>query len=706
MELFKLFGTILVDNDKANKSIHKTENEASGLSKTLSTAFSTVGKTLVAGVGVASAAIIGITKSATDAYAEYEQLLGGVETLFGESANLLMGYADQAYKTAGLSANQYMSTVTSFSASLLQSLGGDTKKASDVANQAVIDMSDNANKMGTSIELIQNAYQGFAKGNYTMLDNLKLGYGGTKTEMERLLAKANEINAQNGTATNYTIQNFSDIIEAIHVVQTEIGITGTTASEASTTIQGSLGMLKASWENVLIGVASGNENLGATVGILTENVNVFLNNLIPVVQEILAQVPMLITTLAPAVMELIKTLLPTILEGAMSLLIGLASALPELIQVIIDTIPVLIQMIGQAVAEAFPEFFNTISTFFQNIVDGFKSMYDWTGKNKTLLQLIAVAVGTLTTAILAYNAAAIVKKALDIAETVQIAALIAADYAHAVASGVATAATTAFGAAVAFLTSPITLVILAIGALIAIGVLLYKNWDVVKAKCLELGTKLKEIWNGIKTTITNVWNNIKSTISGAINNVKSTISNGLNTAKSTVFGVLESIRSKFTSIWDSATSIVSNAINKIKSFFNFNWSLPKIKLPHFSISGKFSLNPPSIPHFSVDWYKKAMDNAMILNSPTIFGYSQASGKMLGGGEAGAEVVSGADTLMKMIQGAVASQNDVLADILYKILEAILGIDENIGDNLAEAMAGVGFKVNDREFARLVKRAVT
>ena len=672
MELFKLFGTILVDNDKANKSIHKTDKEASGLSKTLTTAFSTVGKAVVAGAGVASAAIIGMTKSATDAYAEYEQLVGGVETLFGESAKELMGYADVAYRTAGLSANQYMSTVTSFSASLISSLGGDTTKAAKFADKAIIDMANNANKMGTSIDLIQNAYQGFAKGQFSMLDNLKLGFGGTKTEMERLLVYAEELNAKQGIYTDYSINSFADIVEAIHVVQTEMGIAEATANEAMTTISGSLSALKASWENVLVAVSSGNDNLGASVGILTENVNVFLNNLIPVVQEILAQVPTLITTLAPAVMELIKTLLPTILEGVTTLLIGLAGALPDLISVIIETIPTLIQMVGQAVKESFPEFFNTISTFFQNIVNGFMSMYDWTAKNKTLIQLIAIAVGTLTAAILAYNSAAIVKKALDIAETVQIAALIAADYAHAVATGVATAATTAFGTAIAFLTSPITLVIAAIGAFIAAGVLLWKNWDTIKAKASEL------------------WGSVTSQF---------------ESMKTSVLGKFEEIKSGIKSKFDAAAEFVRGAIEKMKGFFNFSWSLPKIKLPHFSISGKFSLNPPSIPHFSVDWYKKAMDNAMILNSPTIFGYSQASGKMLGGGEAGAEVVSGADTLMKMIQGAVATQNDVLADILREILAAIGVMDTNMGDNLAEAIDGMGFKVNDREFGRLVRKAV-
>ena len=192
------------------------------------------------GVAVAGAgAFVAVGTAAIKSYADFEQLKGGVETLFKDSADVLMGYADRAYQTAGLSANDYMETVTSFSASLLQSLGGDTEKAANYADQAIIDMSDNANKMGTSMEMIQNAYQGFAKQNYTMLDNLKLGYGGTKEEMQRLLDDAEKI-----SGIKYDISSFADVTQAIHVIQTELGITGTTALEASSTIQGSASAMK------------------------------------------------------------------------------------------------------------------------------------------------------------------------------------------------------------------------------------------------------------------------------------------------------------------------------------------------------------------------------------------------------------------------------------------------------------------------------
>lgn len=203
--------------------------------------------------------IANLGKSALEAVSSMEQNIGGVETLFKDSAQAVIDSANIAYKTAGMSANEYMSTVTSFSASLLQSLGGDTEKAAQIADMAIIDMSDNANKMGTSMELIQNTYQGFAKQNYTMLDNLKLGYGGTKTEMERLIADANKVKEANGEMADLSIDSFADVTEAIHIIQEEMGITGTTAKEAASTIEGSVNSAKAAWDNFLTGSITAEE---------------------------------------------------------------------------------------------------------------------------------------------------------------------------------------------------------------------------------------------------------------------------------------------------------------------------------------------------------------------------------------------------------------------------------------------------------------
>ena len=294
--------------------------------------------------------------SAIQSYAEYEQLIGGVETLFKESSDIVSGYADMAYKTAGLSANAYMETVTSFTASLLQSLEGDTNAAADAANQAVIDMADNANKMGTSMESIQNAYQGFAKQNYTMLDNLKLGYGGTKEEMQRLLEDATSL-----SGIEYDISNLNDVYSAIHVIQTELGITGTTAKEASSTISGSVSAMKASWTNLITGIADENQDFDALVDNFVESVGIVAENILPRVETVLVGIGQLVEKLLPVIVDeipvIINDVLPDLVQSGMNLVTclidGIQQNLPQIAQGAIDIIMMLvdtfIQMLPQIV---------------------------------------------------------------------------------------------------------------------------------------------------------------------------------------------------------------------------------------------------------------------------------------------------------------------------------------------------------------------
>lgn len=306
---------------------------SSGLSK-LKSGVGAFGKAFAVAGAAGVAAFAGITKAAVDSYAEFEQLKGGVETLFKDSAGQLMKYADQAYKTAGLSANEYMATVTSFSASLLQSLGGDTEKAANYADQAIIDMSDNANKMGTSMEMIQNAYQGFAKQNYTMLDNLKLGYGGTKEEMQRLLDDAEKI-----SGIKYDISSFADVTQAIHVIQTELGITGTTALEASSTIQGSASAMKASWQNLLTGMADPTQNFEQLLQNFISSVGTFAGNLLPVVQTAAQGVLQMVQGLLPQLASMISEMLPMVVEGVTGIISGIVEVLPQIVDAIVGVLP-------------------------------------------------------------------------------------------------------------------------------------------------------------------------------------------------------------------------------------------------------------------------------------------------------------------------------------------------------------------------------
>lgn len=319
-----------------------------------------IGKISLAAVGAASAAVGAVSKAAIDSYANYEQLVGGVETLFGDSADVVKGYAEEAFSTVGMSCNAYMETVTGFAASLVSSLGSDTATAAQKANTAVADMADNANKMGTDMQSIQNAYQGFAKQNYTMLDNLKLGYGGTKEEMERLLEEAEKIQKTKfGVDVDYDVSSFSDIVDAIHVVQTEMGISGltakqaaeavasgamteeeafdamgTTAKEASTTIQGSIATMQGAWQNLMTGIADPTQDFDKLLGDVIDSVVTVSNNLMPRIMAVLPQMATGITELTenllPLIPDTLEQMLPSVIEGANSLIAALLDTLSSI----------------------------------------------------------------------------------------------------------------------------------------------------------------------------------------------------------------------------------------------------------------------------------------------------------------------------------------------------------------------------------------
>ena len=377
MDLFDLVAKITLDTSGYNNAISDASKKANKLADKLKTGLGNAGKIaaagIAAGVTAAGTAAVAVGKQALEAYANYEQLVGGVETLFKDSSGLVQEYASNAYKTAGLSANAYMETVTSFSASLLQSLGGDTEKAAKMGDMAIRDMSDNANKMGTDMASIQNAYQGFAKQNYTMLDNLKLGYGGTKSEMERLLADATAL-----SGVKYDISSLSDVYKAIHVIQTELDITGTTSKEASTTISGSLSSMKSAWENLLVGISDENANFETLVGNFVDSAVTVGENIIPRVESILGGLGELITQasdkLVPIVVDTLVKNLPQIVKSGVklitSLITGLVAATPELVA----AIPDIILAIVEGFVEAWPQLKQAGQDLLKMVGEGIKSL--------------------------------------------------------------------------------------------------------------------------------------------------------------------------------------------------------------------------------------------------------------------------------------------------------------------------------------------
>lgn len=367
----------------------------------IGSAVNTAVKASAAAVGAASAGVAALGTACINAYADYEQLVGGVETLFKDSAETIHSFADNAYKTAGLSANEYMETVTSFSASLLQSLDGDTEKAAAAADLAITDMADNANKMGTAMESIQYAYQGFAKQNYTMLDNLKLGYGGTKEEMQRLLADAEKL-----SGVKYDLSSYADIVEAIHVIQTEMGITGTTAKEASTTIQGSVASMKAAWANLMVGMADDTQDFDLLLSNFIESIGTVADNLLPRIGVVIEGMGKLVAGLAPKIASALPTLtnelLPNLVElgvqsisalvqgiqengdslaaGALSIVGTLAEGIAELLPMVADTAASLAVSLADGLTESLPNIIpiaiETISTLVENLTENANTVID------------------------------------------------------------------------------------------------------------------------------------------------------------------------------------------------------------------------------------------------------------------------------------------------------------------------------------------
>lgn len=610
MELFKLFGTIAVNNSEANQGIDETTDkaeDAAGKVKDLGDegdrtegklgkAFSkmgsaavAVGKTIATGLAVASTAVVAVGKAAISSYADYEQLVGGVETLFDESSATVIANAQNAYKTAGMSANEYMETVTSFSASLLQSLGGDTKAAADKADMAITDMSDNANKMGTSIEMIQNAYNGFAKQNYTMLDNLKLGYGGTKEEMQRLLDDASKL-----SGIEYDISSYSDIVDAIHIVQNEMGITGTTAKEASETISGSLASAKASWQNLLTGIADGNQDVGGLITQFFDSIVTVADNIVPRIAQVMGTLPQLITDLVPKLLtkvsELIDILLPVVVDGAVSLLNAIVQVLPQLVTSILNALPALISGIEQvfyAIVDALPQLMTVICealpVLIPQLVDALVNMIVYLATH--IAEIIQPLIDNLPEIIIA-----IVNALMD-----NLPALI--EGAVQLVIGIVQAIPQIIMALIEALPTVIqsileglwnALPLLLEGIISIVGEIGTAIWDILSGFFTALGEWFGGLWESIKTIFAPVvewFGNLFSTIWNSIVSVFSTVGswvydNIIAPVANFFKGLWEGIVSAFHTVIDpwieiikrAATLVYNTIIVPIKNFFTDLWN--------------------------------------------------------------------------------------------------------------------------------------
>jgi phage-related protein len=383
VNLLDLFVKIGVDDSGLDKGLNEAESKSEGVLGKLASGVGKVGKFMVkAGIAATTAVATGIaaiTKASVESFGEYQQLVGGVETLFGDSAQQVINDASEAFKTAGMSANEYMETSIQGAAALINSLGGDQAKAAELMNMSITDMADNVNKMCTDMEAVQNAYRGFSRANYTMLDNLALGFAGTKEGMQELLDKAQEI-----SGIEYDISSYADIVEAIHVVQTEMGITGTTSKEAADTIQGSFSSVKAAWDNLVTGIADPDADIGQLVSDVVETAGVAAGNLIPVVEQALTTAGTVVETLVPEIVNripgFIKNTLPTLLSAAVNTVKSIAQAFvdnaPMLLQTGIDLLLDLVDGLVEGLPTAIPMIVDCVMQLTEILLDNSDKLID------------------------------------------------------------------------------------------------------------------------------------------------------------------------------------------------------------------------------------------------------------------------------------------------------------------------------------------
>ena len=581
----------------ASKMISVMQGVGSGVAK--------VGKGLAIAGTAAATAVTALVSKSVGAFADYEQLTGGVETLFGaggrsveeyaqsvgksvsdiqgkydsliSAQNVVLENANKAYMTAGMSANEYMDTVTGFSASLISSLGGDTNKAADYANSALVDMSDNANKMGTDMESIKNAYQGFAKQNYTMLDNLKLGYGGTQEEMKRLLSDAEKLTGQ-----RYDISSFADITQAIHAIQTQMDITGTTAKEASTTISGSWGSLKAAFQNVLVGLTTGGDMFDQSLDALINTAVTFGQNIIPAIKGALSGIGYLIEGLAPVIGEtippLINDLAPTLANSAVSLISSLVNGLTQnatqfseclsnmiivavagistVVPQLLDAASKIVSNLMQGLTNSMPQIVNGAVTLVEGLVNGLVN-------NIPLLIMGAVQLVTSLANGLIENLPRIIDAGVNL-----ITGIISASYSmmpQIIQGGMQLVVNLAVG-----LVRAIPQLIAALpritGAIVKgfksvnwfdLGLQLIKSiWEGIKS----IGS---EMWNGVKEKTSELWGGVKNVVSEKLNNIKSAYDAHGGGLKGATFAAIEGVKEYYRTGYDAINQLTGGKLGEV-----------------------------------------------------------------------------------------------------------------------------------------------
>jgi phage-related protein len=777
LEVFKILGRIAVSNEDANEKIEETSDKAEKTSKKMSSVFGNIGKFMLKAAKVAVVAttavatgIAGITAKAVSEYADYEQLVGGVETLFKDSSDKVVEYANNAYKTAGLSANEYMDTVTSFSASLLQGLEGDTAQAAEIANTAIVDMADNANKMGTDMASIQNVYQGFAKQNYTMLDNLKLGYGGTASEMARLINDSGVLgDTMTVTADNVNSVSFDKMIEAIHTVQVEMGISGltaeqaaeavkngtmtqeealaamgTTAKEAATTIQGSIGMMKSAWANLLIGMADPSQDMGVLMNNLVDSAMAVADNLVPRIADTLPRVvtglSQLAQKLAPYIPPLIEQLLPSLIQGATSLLSEVVNNLPGILETLLPGIG---GELGQSISTALNSVFSTLTSILPSILQLVGPVLTTLSTLLNLLlppmmQIIQAVLPPLTNLInmLLPPVTQIIQSLLPVLMAILQPIL-------ELLQPFLDMLTPIIDLVMQVITPLTDLINMILPPLAEILSMLMEDYLNVLKPILEWYCKMLSgtLKSAIKLIVT-VINNCKESFAAAWRGIKKAWNAApefFSNIGSNIKGAFAYVGTWFSDIFSKAYNGVKNKFSPIVNFFSETWQ--KIKNIFGKVGTAIADGLSSAVTSAVNailskatgiinGFIRAINSAIsVLNKIPKVSISRideldapqlAEGGVLKRGQVGILEGNGAEAVVPLEKntgwirkvaedmaditgGTPVGGNSECLNVLYKILEIIKHIDDNLYDLIVKALTdGVRLKIDGREFGRMVK----
>ncbi len=752
MNLFKIFGTIAVNNSEANTAIDDTSDRASSASGVIQGAFKKIGAAVVTYFAVDKIKDFG--QAIVQASAEVSAEQSAFEQIMGDYSSQAQEKLNSVAEATGVMASRLTPYMTSITAKF-KGLGYDIDDATGLAQRGLTLASDAAAFWDKSLDDSMGALNSFINGSYE--GGEAIGLFANDTQLASYAVKQGIVSEAKEWSNLDEARKQATRLQYAEDMYKLSGATGQAAKEAD------------QYANIQANLTEKWRQFKAQIGepVLQNFVIPAMDKLSDVVDfasQKFEEAQPFIETFGEKILsakEMASELGAYASETFSPVIEGIGDAFDrgrELIQPFTDALG---EYLGSG--EAATDVTNVLKDAIDlaagiatglmdgvnGIAQGFMDMYTWGQQNVPIVSALGVAFAGLTAAVLVHNSARIAKKVLDGIETIQIYALIAAENAHTIVTGIATAATTAFGAAVAFLTSPITIVIAIITALIAIGVLLYQNWDTVKEKCGELKEWLSQKWGeikqGISDAVTGAMNkvsetfegirsaisekveaakrlasekfeSIKSTISektqaakevvsNTYNEIKETISTKIGEAKESALAIFESIKEGIRERIEGAKEAVGQAIEKIKGFFHFEWSLPELKMPHPTVTGSFSLNPPSVPSFGIKWYKKAMDNPMVLDKATLFGYNPSSGEFLGGGEAGTEIVSGADTLKTMIREAVATEQSGDLHMLVELMSELLtwlnngGLTEVLIDVL---LHHVKLEWEGRELVRLVR----